>query len=186
MAQMTWLNFVGLPSRNWTCGHCGRLVGNDKGFQYEHSRWAIYLCPACNRPTFFEVDKQVPGATYGNMVDNLPGDIGPLYQESRNCMTVSAYTAAVLTCRKILLHIAVEKGAPEKSNFEAAVDHLITANVIPVHFKTWVDHIRLKSNKANHKIVLMGLKDAEDLLSFTEMLLKVVYEYPARVTAAGS
>jgi hypothetical protein len=128
----------------------------------------------------------VPGAAYGKSVDHLPGDLLPLYQECRNCMIVSAYTASVLTCRKILMHVAVEKGAPPGDTFQAYVNYLITANVIPGHFQTWVDHIRSKSNEANHKIVLMGQKDAEDLLSFAEMLLKVVYEYPNRVPRPSS
>ena len=44
-----------------------------------------------------------------------------------------------------------------------------------------VDHIRKKGNEANHEIVLMEKEDAEDLLVFSEMLLKFIYEFPKRV-----
>jgi hypothetical protein len=58
------------------------------------------------------------------MVEKLPPEIEPLYNEACNCMTVGACTSAVLTCRKILMHIAVEKGAAEGQTFVAYVDHL--------------------------------------------------------------
>jgi len=44
-----------------------------------------------------------------------------------------------------------------------------------------VDHIREKGNEATHEILLMSREDAEDLIEFTEMLLRVVYEFPAKV-----
>jgi hypothetical protein len=44
-----------------------------------------------------------------------------------------------------------------------------------------VDHIRKKGNEATHEIALMGQADAEELIGFTEMLLKFIYEFPARV-----
>jgi len=44
-----------------------------------------------------------------------------------------------------------------------------------------VDHIRKKGNEANHEIILMDKKDAENLITFIEMLLKVIYDFPARI-----
>ena len=35
--------------------------------------------------------------------------------------------------------------------------------------------------EATHEIVLMGQADAQELLSFLEMLLKFIYEFPNRV-----
>jgi hypothetical protein len=179
-----WVNIVPLPSRNWVCGYCGVTTGNDKGFTTQDKSRCVLICPNCMRPTYFEADRQVPGASFGNMVNNLPAELNPLYQEARNCMIVSAYTASVLVCRKILMHVAVEKNAQPNQSFKSYVEYLIAANIIPGHFKTWVDHIREKSNEANHEIVVMGRKEAEDLLSFTEMLLKVIYEYPYRAAQA--
>jgi hypothetical protein len=124
----------------------------------------------------------VPGAAFGNMVDHLPEDLRQLYQETRNCMILPAYTSAVLTCRKILMHIAVDRGATVGQPFQAYVTYLITSNTIPPHFQTWVDAIRQRGNEANHEIVLMRQADAETLLSFTEMLLKLLYEFPHRAS----
>jgi hypothetical protein len=36
-------------------------------------------------------------------------------------------------------------------------------------------------NEANHEIKIMAEADAEDLTGFSEMLLKFVYEFPAKV-----
>jgi hypothetical protein len=55
---------------------------------------------------------------------------------------------------------------------------------VPPDGKGWVDHIRKKGNEATHEIALMTAADAEELISFVEMLLKFVYEFPARVPAA--
>ena len=44
-----------------------------------------------------------------------------------------------------------------------------------------MDHIRKKGNEATHEIALMTAQDATELISFAEMLLKFVYEFPARV-----
>jgi hypothetical protein len=117
-------------------------------------------------------------------VDNLPDGLQPLYQEARNCMVVSACTAAVLTCRKMLMHIAVENGAPAGQTFQSYVTHLLENGIVPRHCETWVDAIRKRGNEANHEIRMAGRKDAEDLLSFTEMLLKILYEYPHRAAQA--
>jgi hypothetical protein len=44
-----------------------------------------------------------------------------------------------------------------------------------------VDYIRTKGNEANHEITIMSDEDAKDLITFSEMLLKFVYEFPAKV-----
>ncbi len=52
---------------------------------------------------------------------------------------------------------------------------------VPPNGRGWVDHIRKKGNEANHEIRLMTKIDAEELVSFAEMLLKFIYEFPERV-----
>lgn len=53
----------------------------------------------------------------GHDLSGLPDDVHDLYDEARLCTSTGAYTSAVLTCRKILMHVAVEKGASEGENF---------------------------------------------------------------------
>jgi hypothetical protein len=69
-------------------------------------------------------------------------------------------------------------------NFAAYVSWLADNGYVPAKGRAWVDRIREKGNEANHEIPAIDRVDAEDVLSFTEMLLKVNYEMPAR--AAGS
>ena len=123
----------------------------------------------------------VSRTAFGTTVESLPTDVAALYNEARSCMTVNSYTAAVLTCRKLLMHIAVEKKAPEGQNFLQYVEFLAAQGYVPPDGKGWVNHIREKGNEANHEIKIMNLKDAEDLITFSEMLLKFVYEFPAKI-----
>jgi hypothetical protein len=79
------------------------------------------------------------------------------------------------------MNIAVAQGATEGLKFIEYVNHLADKGYIPPNGRGWVDHIRKKGNEATHEIALMTQADAEELLAFTEMLLKFVYEFPSRV-----
>jgi hypothetical protein len=52
---------------------------------------------------------------------------------------------------------------------------------VPAGAKDWVDHIRQRGNEANHEIAMMSAADAQELLVFVEMLLRLVYEFPNRL-----
>jgi hypothetical protein len=129
---------------------------------------------------------QTPGVVFGNRVKDIPEEsVAKLYEEARRATGVTAYTAAVLCCRKLLMHIAVVKGAPAGESFVSYVEYLAAKNYVPPDAKGWVDHIRTKGNEANHEISIMGKEDAEDLLAFCEMLLKVIFEFPALAKRKG-
>jgi hypothetical protein len=133
---------------------------------------------------FFDESKhlQVPGVTFGNPVKDIPEkDVETLYDEARRTAGTGAYTAAVLCGRKLLMHVAVSKGAKAGDTFLNYIQFLADKNFIPPDAKEWVDHIRKKGNEANHEIVIMGKEEAEELLSFLEMLLKIIFEFPAAV-----
>lgn len=159
------------------------IVGSDKGYYLGGSTWRIYICPHCNKPTYFENDKQYPPVVFGNRVQSLPSkEIESLYNEARRCTGVRAYTAAVLACRKLLMNIAVQKGADEGKRFIEYVEYLADRGYVPPNGKGWVDHIRKKGNEATHEIALMDEDDAKDLITFIEMLLKFIYEFPSKIT----
>lgn len=79
------------------------------------------------------------------------------------------------------MHVAVALGAKPGDSFVAYVQFLTDNHYVPPGAKGWVDHIRKKGNEANHEISLMQQGDAEELLAFSQMLLKVIYEFPATV-----
>ena len=96
-------------------------------------------------------------------------------------MSVSAYSSTVMLCRKLLMHIAVEKGAKGKLSFSDYVNWLDENNYIPPDGKGWVDYIRKKGNETNHVIQIMEKDDAEKLITFIGMLMKIIYEYPSMI-----
>lgn len=173
----------------FVCGYCGTDTAPSIGWASNSEKGEqgfIAICTNCNRPTF--VDKKngenastTPAAKMGNEVKGLPDDVEKLYEESRACTASGAHTAAVLVCRKILMHIAVEKGASSELSFVEYVDYLAGKGYIPPDGKEWVDYIRTKSNEANHEIQVMSQDDAKDLLNFVEMLLRLVYEFKQRL-----
>jgi hypothetical protein len=129
--------------------------------------------------------KQHPGAQFGHVVESLPPDVAALYGDARASMSAGAFTPAVLTCRKVLMHLAVEKGAPTGKSFLEYVEYLAQKGYVPPNGRGWVDHIRTKGNEANHEIKVMGEAEAKDLITFTEMLLRFDYEFPAKVMSPG-
>jgi hypothetical protein len=183
--QRSWQSAVGLSPRRFSCGLCGELISSALGFHFSAgAQGLIYICPNCCDPTFFDnTDKQIPGPIPGNKVEHLPKEIGDLYLEARNCVGVGSCTSAVLTCRKLLMHIAVAQGASEGESFISYVNFRADKGYVPPNGRGWVDHIRDKGNEANHEIKLMAKSDAEELISFLEMLLKFIYEFPNRVPA---
>lgn len=190
--KINWQNIGTHESKNYTCGYCGNSLASEKAFtgtmviNHRNQNVAnIYICHHCSKPTFFDLlndDKQTPGASFGNDVDNIEDEgVKNLYAEARNCYSANSFTSVVLDCRKLLMHIAVSKGAEKNLKFIQYVEYLANNNYIPPDAKDWVDQIRSKGNEATHEIVIMAKEDAEDLLSFIEMLLKIIYEFPANI-----
>jgi len=179
---MTWENLTKIPSEEFRCGHCGNLVASDLAFYDEREMKRIYICPHCEDPTFFTRHRrQIPGVSPGNEVQHLPEELNELYGEARRCVSVGSYTSSVLACRKLLMNIAVSQGADEGLSFIRYVEYLANNGFVPPNGRGWVDHIRRKGNEATHEIALMRTEDAEELIAFAEMLLKFIYEFPARV-----
>jgi hypothetical protein len=183
--RVFWQNPQNLPARAFVCGFCNHLVASDEGFGLafvEASfQGAIHICTNCGGPNFFGIDYRHPVPALGNPVPHVPNAVNTLYEEARRCSSEKCYTAAVLLCRKMLMNIAVEKGAEEGKKFIQYVEFLSEKNYVPPGGKEWVDHIRKKGNEATHEIALLKEEDALDLIGFTEMLLRIIYEFPSRI-----
>lgn len=188
MPDLSWNDVSGVPPRGYVCGYCGHRVGPDRGYIATHSDSGlreslfIYICSACRQPTYFDKrSRQWPGGPVGTPVYGLPEDVATVYEEARRCMAVAAYSTAMMACRKLLMHIAVEKGAGKNENFKSYVEWLAQNHYVPPGGNAWVDEIREKGNEANHEIKLVDRDNAEHVLAFVEMLLKFIYEMPARL-----
>lgn len=179
---MSWQSASHIISQEFRCGFCGNIVASSVGFIDKNVHNLIYICPHCDKPTYFDIHKnQIPGVAPGDEVHNVPPELEALYREARNSVSVGANTASVLTCRKLLMNIAVTQGAEAGKSFISYVEYLANHGYVPPNGKGWVDHIRKKGNEATHEIALMQQSDAEELISFAEMLLKFIYEFPAKI-----
>ena len=81
------------------------------------------------------------------------------------------------------MHLAVAKGAKEGDSFKSYVEYLAAKNHVPSDCKPWVEQIKDIGNEANHEVKMMKKEDAENLVLFCEMLLKILFEYPATARA---
>lgn len=188
--EFNWPHAQSVRSIEYTCGHCQRLVASNLGFdahvkgqtgRIKEDFPKIRICPNCVSPTIFQGGKQIPGIPPGNAVMHVPDSVNALYEEARRCAAANAATGAVLACRKLLMNIAVTQGATEGQSFISYVDYLANKGFVPPNGKDWVDHIRKKGNEANHEIPDMMATDAAELISFCEMLLKFIYEFPSKI-----
>jgi len=185
-----WVDYKDQSHIRFKCGYCGVDTSPSKGWRSTNTNGIIgyvLICTSCNQPSFViasgtNVTTTTPSPKLGNEVQGLPDEILHLYDEARSCSSIKAYTSVVLTCRKILMHIAVNKGASEGMSFIKYIDFLGENGFIPPDGREWIDHIRSKANEANHEIKIMDKVEAENLLVFTEMLLRLIYEFPSRLT----
>jgi len=180
----------GADSMNFRCGYCDKEVASNEGYKKvefnENEKsilGVIYICPGCKNPTFFSYQtySQVPSPMIGNKVESLPSEVEKIYNEARECIKIGAYSACVLLCRKLLMHIAVREGADPGWTFLKYIEYLKDQGYISKKNLIWVDFIRQKGNSANHEIELISRDDSLNLLTFSEVLLKTIYEFPSKL-----
>lgn len=178
-----WNKLEEIYSKEYKCGYCNNYVGNNKGYRDLSNKGYIYICPRCKKPTFFDKDNnQYPGVLQGNAVLNIDDkNVEDLYNEARRCFSVNSFTSVALCCRKLIMNVSVHLGADENKNFQYYVNWLDEKHYITPNSKLWVDQIRKIGNVATHEIQIVSEDDAKKSLHFIEMLLKIVYEFPAMV-----
>lgn len=188
-----WHEMKFLESKSFVCGFCVDRVSSVRGFRLGSNAdgsgsqvGGIYICTNCRGPNFFAPNGvRYPAPAFGTPVESVPAELAALFEEARRCTSTNAFTAAVLICRKMLINIAVAEGAKTGLKFIEYVNFLAEKGYVPPNGKGWVDHIRKRGNEATHEIALMGETDARELVVFTEMLLKFIYEFPSMVPSQG-
>ncbi len=182
-----WQDLRKVPPDSYRCGYCGYDVASELGLTIGSHTANLRICPQCNGPTFFSATGfQIPGPKPGGSLSKLPSLISALYEEARSSRSANAFTGTVLLCRKLLMHIAVEKGAKENQTFAFYVNWLITERYAPRGAEEWVVYIKDRANEANHEIVQMSQADADGLLGLTEQLLRNVYELSGLVPSQAA
>ena len=192
-------NAYKLNPKTYECGYCGYKVSSDKGMcltqNTDEMAADIYICNNCHLPTLiydikvydaFGVERektyeQIPGVRFGEPIKHLPYEVDKIFEEARESFSVGAYTAVMLLCRKLLMHVAVDLGAKENKSFLYYVDYFEKEGYISKNAKPWVDKIRKLGNEANHEIMIGNREDAKKIIQFSTMLLKTNYEYPKEI-----
>ena len=186
-----WGRPVQNAGSSYHCAHCATLTSPAQTWPadvHQNDNWgnaqnkvgfaAVLICSHCGRATFSSPRESIflPSQKQGAVLAKLPPGIAQLYEEARDCSSISAYTAAVMIARKLLMNLAVLEKAEEGLTFKAYVDYLEQNNFIPPKGKQWVEKIRKKGNEANHEIQLMTEQDCLDIMKLIEMLLRFNFE----------
>ncbi len=187
---INWNGVQSARSRNYRCAYCGNGIASDKGW-FAAGNGEIRLCPHCLFPTFFGLAADgksplvIPAPPPGRPVAGLPVDVGRLYEEARQSAAAGAYTASVLVCRKMIVDLAVDQGDKyeREKRFGPYVEFLANKILAPSQSTEWLDRIREQGNKATHELGVMGEQDALLLLTFMDLILRILYEFPAMLAA---
>lgn len=176
-------------STSWTCFFCGEnMSGWPQGWRLvtqnqQHLGW-VRICNACNLPTFFGADGEPASeGPYGRTLERVPNDARRVYDEARRCCSIEAYSAAVLLCRKLIVHIAHDlqpedlKG--KRQSFQEYIDWLNMSGYIPPKGKGLVNWLKERGNAENHEIVMASREDAEKIIDLSYALLLWNYELQA-------
>jgi len=170
--QNSWYSYI--------CGHCNTRTSGAVVSAYAEGsptpiRWL--WCTNCGDGSVLARDGNVyPGVLFGPNIEGLSTDVSNAYKEARKCMSFNAFTSCELICRKILMHIAVEKGAKEGEIFAGYITYLETLGYVTPPMKKWVELIREHGNKATHALEAPDKERAESTLMFTAELLRLIYE----------
>lgn len=172
----------------WVEGDCPHCAGRRQfvriALSHDELRHWLF-CLSCGCPIVWDNGHQSPACMPHRIPKGLPDEVKTAWEEARACLSVGASTAAVMLCRKILMHLAVEHGLPPKDskgwspNFSQCVDHLEGQGVITRRMKGWVERIREVGNEANHELTPVADNAARDVATFTEQLLVLAFELEA-------
>jgi hypothetical protein len=182
-----------------TCGHCGRAVGAE--IVYDSVMWgnvsgstyvpqpsaSLWLrCPHCGEGSVRTRNSGViyPVPRPGRTLEHLPAEMVWAWEEARSAYSVGAYTAAEMMCRKILMHVAEDKGLAEVgSSFVSCMDALHAAGFITKGLEAVVDQVRGRGNLANRHLPPSSEQESHVTLMITQHLMEAVYELPGIAAA---
>lgn len=172
------------------CYYCGRDVAAEVVHvhkEYSHggqrvvprTRWL--QCGSCGEGSVMNAQGIVyPSAPAGRPVQGLPDEVANAWREARTAHAVTAYTAAEVMCRKILMYVAVDKANSKvRQSFKEHVDDLAAAGLFAPSIKPAVDKVRDRGNDAAHELPHTTEQESLATLGITEHLLRGVYEIPA-------
>jgi Domain of unknown function (DUF4145) len=182
-----------------TCGHCGRAVGAEivyDSVMWGNVRGSTYvpqpgaglwlLCPYCGEGSVRARNSGIiyPAPRPGLTLEHPPADVMRAWEEARSAYSVGAYAAAEMMCRKILMHVAVDKGLAEAGQpFVSYMNALRAAGYITTGLEEVADQVRDRGNVANHNLPASSEQESHVTLMITQHLMQAVYELPGIAAA---
>ncbi|MEB3024060.1 DUF4145 domain-containing protein [[Mycobacterium] crassicus] len=185
--------------RSWErldCPFCGGtqmlVIGFNDVVPGSESYVEWLRCANCLRGVVRNGDAVSPATLPLDTPRALEGDTLTAWNEVRACLSVGASTAAVMMCRKLLFHVAVEHGLPDKDSkgrgptFAEALDHIEESDVFTARMRPWVERIKDVGNEANHDLAAISLAQARDVATFTRQLINLAYELDAMIAGPNT
>jgi hypothetical protein len=178
---------------SWFAAHCDSCNSGQMGVVAQTNNHATYWlrCPICRNAYVWNGNVLSPSIKPLSIPQGIPPLELSVWKEIRECLSVGASTAAVMLCRKLLLHIAITHGLDPKTDkyqsptFYAAVEHLQASGLITPKMRKWVDRIKDVGNEANHELMPISLELAMDVSIFTEQLLRLTFEMDELMLKSG-
>lgn len=180
---------------SYECPYCSILVSPLKTLitkkwlrsgEYIYSY--LYFCNHCGRPTFkdgLQNNELFPKKIFGEKIE-LPErykEIQEGFEELRKCMSINAFTAAVMIGRKLLIIITYnypqisdeikKKIENNQINFFNCVDELKKMNVLPSINHYLFDMVRKLGNNANHQLEQRSKNDANEIYKAIKLIMKI-------------
>ncbi|HLO98472.1 MAG TPA: DUF4145 domain-containing protein [Fimbriimonas sp.] len=191
MSKLLWPKQEKIQTLSYTCGFCGHLVGAENGWHgLDGHGTFIYaaICPHCSRITQKNNKGWIfPLPMVGEVISSVPSPAKELYQEIRGCMQVGAFTGAVALCRTMIAHISHDKlGTKRDDTFQNHLKALYDSELLAKGQRDWIDSIKDSAGKGIHDLEIIKRDEAESIFEFTQMMLKIMYDYPARKPAPRS
>lgn len=181
-----WNHTSKIESTAFVCWNCGKNIATNEGYiaSYKdkyggiNEKPMIYICHQCSAPSIVDNERHLVLCPLpGKEIKHLPEDINSVYKEARACMSVSAYTAAIMLFRKIIMNMAVEEGAEEGNNFKYYLGYLCKEGLVHKKQTKQAEKVKDLGNDANHKIEYRTKEEAEMLFKFVEQFLITNYEF---------
>lgn len=180
-------------------------VKSDTGYAREFvvDYFKVYMCPRCHSGSVLNLKHEYregnihmgldelmrhnphtadmfilsPGPLPAPRPKNLPEDIEAAWDEVLNAGRASAWTAAELMCRKILMHVAVDQfGMEEGKAFVAYVKKFEEEGFFPRMMLPVIDGIRERGNRATHDLAQSSKQQAMKTIEVTHHVLRTIYE----------
>ena len=162
-----------------TCTACGEYI-------FLHTRRVVFPFP-----TESTVETQFPPA--GHIPHpSIPQVVATDLREAALCLSIGAWNAVTVMCRRSLQSCAKDKGANPKEDLFDQLQELKDKNLIPDLVYQMAETVRKKGNVGAHPgkdpVInsSMSEKEARAVFGIVEFVYKYVYEIPSEVATLSS